>query len=56
VALDLPDGQPDMIAVKGEWQPVSDGRTLLRELAGHPVTVIAGIDPKLVVGDSNERQ
>ena len=26
VCLDLPDGQPDMIALNGQWQSVPDGR------------------------------
>jgi hypothetical protein len=51
VCLDVPGGQPDMIGINGQWQPVPDGRALLRELAGLPVTVIGGIDPLVVTGE-----
>jgi hypothetical protein len=51
VVLDVPDGQPDMVLIKGEWQTVPDGRALLPGLKGHPVTVICGIDPLVVTGE-----
>ena len=51
ICLDLPDGQPDMIALNGQWQTVPDGRALSQELAGLPVLVIGGIDPLVVTGE-----
>jgi hypothetical protein len=46
VCLDLPDGKPDKALIRGQWQPVPDGRALLRELEARGVPVkVYGLDP-----------
>lgn len=49
--LDPPDGGPALTCLHGRWQAVVDVAAFREQYRGVPLTVVAGIDPLVVVGE-----